>query len=304
MMHVIAPQAAALRFLVNRRTCLLLPSLMLAGKPGPAQAQTGRPPWRVGASPDEWPLDQARQFPALGRWLESHSGSGVEWVALPSRATLAEALLSKQVDMVWWSALDGVYAEARWGAGRLLPLVQREEDSTGRMVFIADARRSIERLGDLRGRSFSFGAQHSASGHWLARALLKTARIHPDSDLRRLNYSGSHEATVNLVQSGKVEAGVVDGAVWDRLLTEGKIDPQALRVIHTAATGPDWHWVIRADTPAEQAERLLASFVALTPEQPRAREALEAQRTRRFVPVRQDDFQALRQAVALAGPGR
>ena len=116
------------------------------------------------------------------------------------------SLLFSRGGLSWFGGFTFVQASVRSG-GKVVPLVQREEDEKFRSVFITDAKSGINKLEDLKGKTLSFGSQSSTSGHLMPRSFLLAAKINPDVDLKRVAFSGAHDATIAAVASGKVDAG-------------------------------------------------------------------------------------------------
>lgn len=255
---------------------------------------------RVTVIPDESPPELARRFAPLGLHLESDLGLKVEWTPLPDHAAVVDALVSRKVDLAWLGGFHFVLAERRSG-GRVLPLVQREEDSRSRSVFVTRVDSGIRSLADLKGRTFSFGAATSPSGHLMPRSGLLAAGFNPGTDFSRRAFSGGHDATLGLLASGKVAAGVLSQSAWDRAVAERRVDPARIRVFHTTAPYVDHNWSVQAELPVELRRRLSQAFLALEASSPQAREILGLQRTARFVPARTEDYAELRQAAENAG---
>ncbi|MFR0657200.1 PhnD/SsuA/transferrin family substrate-binding protein, partial [Pantoea sp. SIMBA_079] len=80
-------------------------------------------------------------------------------------------------------------------------------------------------LTDLKGKSFAFGSISSTSGSLMPRYfMLKQDNIKPEEYFGRVAYSGAHDATVAWVQAGKVDGGVLNASVWQKLVDAGKVD--------------------------------------------------------------------------------
>lgn len=94
--------------------------------------------------------------------------------------------------------------------------------------------------------------------------LISVHGIDPDSDFAgRAIYTGAHDATVKAVESGKVAAGVLNILVWKRLVEEGKVDANRVRVIWETPPYVDYVWAARSDVPEERRERFREAFLAL-----------------------------------------
>jgi phosphonate transport system substrate-binding protein len=274
---------------------VILAIAMLAG----AIAVQAQPVFRVTAIPDESPTELARKAAPLTRYLERKLGVKVEFTPVTDYAAAVEALVNKQVDLAWLGGFTFVQANQRSG-GKIVPLVQRAEDEKFRSVFITTDP-GIRSLIDLKGHNLSFGSQSSTSGHLMPRSFLLAAGIDPDRDLKRVAYSGAHDATAVAVASGKVDAGALNISVWEKLVADGKVDAAKVRVFYTTPAYYDYNWSVHADMPAAQREKLAQAFLELSPATPEGREILALQGATRFIPTRAENYRGIETAARSAG---
>ncbi|MEY4713652.1 MAG: hypothetical protein RIS88_3102 [Pseudomonadota bacterium] len=275
----------------------VLAALFAAGVSPLAYAQAR--PFRITAIPDESPTELARKAGPLVKYLEQRLGTKVEFTPVTDYAAAVEALANQQVDLAWFGGFTFVQASVRSG-GKAIPLVQREEDAQFRSVFIT-TEPGIKSLADLKGKTLSFGSQSSTSGHLMPRSFMMAAGIDADRDLRRVAYSGAHDATVAAVASGKVDAGALNISVWEKLVADKKVDAAKVRVFYTTPPYFDYNWTVHADMPAAQRERLAKAFLDLSKATPEGREILELQRATRFVPTQVTNYKGIESAARGAG---
>ena len=255
--------------------------------------------FRITAIPDESPTELARKAAPLVKYLEGKLGMKVEFTPVTDYAAAVETLANKQTDMAWFGGFTFVQALQRSG-GKVIPLVQREEDEKFRSVFIT-TEPAIKSLADLKGRNVSFGSQSSTSGHLMPRSYLIAAGIDPDKDFKRVAYSGAHDATVAAVSSGKVDAGALNISVWEKLVADKKVDPAKVRVFFTTPTYYDYNWTVHADMPAPLRDRLAKAMLDLDKSTAEGREILELQRATRFIPTRVENYKGIETAARSAG---
>ncbi|MBB3221826.1 putative selenate ABC transporter substrate-binding protein [Pseudoduganella umbonata] len=254
---------------------------------------------RVSAIPDEAPTELQRKFKPLGEYLSKKTGLKVEFTPVTDYAASVEGLVNKKLDMVWFGGFTFVQAKDR-SKGQVVPLVQRVEDEKFRSVFITTSP-SITKLADLKGKTLSFGSESSTSGHLMPRSFLLAAQVDPDSDLKRIAFSGAHDATVAAVAGGKVDAGALNISVWEKLVGEKKVDPSKVRVFYTTPTYYDYNWTVRADMPADLKKKITDAFLALDPSTPEGKEILELQRATKFIPTKPENYGAIETAAKNAG---
>lgn len=254
---------------------------------------------RVTAIPDESPTELARKAAPLMKYLEARLGMKVEYTPVTDYAAAVETLVSRKVDLAWFGGFTFVQANVRSG-GKVVPLVQREEDTRFRSVFIT-ADPAIRALADLKGKDVSFGAASSTSGHLMPRSFLLQAGLDPDKDFRRVAFSGAHDATIAAVAAGKVQAGALNISVWEKFVADGKVDPNKVRVFFTTPTYYDYNWTVHADMPAALREKLREALLALSRDTVEGKEILELQRATRFVPTQPDNYKGIEAAARSAG---
>lgn len=281
---------------------LLASAAIAAGTLGAASsalAQATPGVLRVSAIPDEAPTELQRKFKPLGDYLAKATGLKVEFTPVTDYAASVEGLVTNKLDMVWFGGFTFVQANVR-SKGKVVPLVQRVEDEKFRSVFITTDK-SINSLADLKGKTLSFGSESSTSGHLMPRSYLLAAKINPDTDLKRIAYSGAHDATVAAVAGGKVDAGALNISIWDKLVAEKKVDPAVVRVFYTTPGYYDYNWTVRSDLNPALRKKITDAFLALDKSTPQGKEILELQKASKFVPTRVQNYSAIEAAARSAG---
>jgi phosphonate transport system substrate-binding protein len=255
--------------------------------------------FRVTAIPDESPTELARKAAPLMKYLEARLGMKVEFTPVTDEAAVVEALASRMVDLAWFGGFTFVQAQVRSG-GKVIPIVQREEDEKFRSVFITSDP-AIKQLTDLKGKDVSFGSQSSTSGHLMPRSVLLQAGVDPDKDFKRVACSVAHDATIAAVAAGEVQAGGLNNSVCDKFVADKKVDTGKVIALYTAPTYYDDNWTVHADMPAAQREKLTLALLHLDRADPVGKEILELQRATRFVPAKAANYKGIEAAARSAG---
>lgn len=282
---------------LSRRARAVL-ALAAAGALLLAQAATAAE-LRISSIPDEAPTELQRKFTPVAKYLEQETGMKVSYVPVSDYAAVVEALATDKVDLAWLGGFTFVQARLRTN-GTANPLVQREEDTRFISRFIT-ADPAIKSLADLKGKTFAFGSPSSTSGHLMPRFFLLKANIQPDRDFKTVAFSGAHDATAAFVASGKVEAGVLNASVWDRLVEQKKIDTSKVRVFATTPPYYDYNWTARGTLDPAVAKKIKEAFLKLDPANPAHKEVLDVQRASRFVATTPANYDGIEQAARSAG---
>jgi phosphonate transport system substrate-binding protein len=255
---------------------------------------------RVTTIPEEAATEQMRKFGPLTKYLERTLGTKVDFVPVNDYPAAVEALVNKQVELVWFGGFTYVQAQIRSG-GKIIPIAQREEDTNFRSVFITQTNSGIKTLADLKGKQVSFGSQSSTSGHLMPRSFLLDAGIDPDKDFKRVAYSGAHDATIASVVSGRVDAAALDITVWRKFVAEKKVDTSKVNVFFTTPPYFNYNWSVHADMPAAQREKITNALLILNMNNPEGIEILTLNRATKYIPTKPENYKGLESAGRSAG---
>ena len=255
---------------------------------------------KVTTIPEEAATEQMRKFGPITKYLERVLGMKIEFTPVNDYPAAVEALVNKQVDLVWFGGFTHVQAQLRSG-GKIVPIAQREEDTQFRSVFITQTDSGIKNLADLKGKQVSFGSQSSTSGHLMPRSFLLQAKIDPDKDFKRVAYSGAHDATIASVVGGRVDAAALDITVWRRFVEDKKVDTTKVDVFFTTAPYFNYNWSVHADMPAQLRERITKALLDLSMANPEGKEILTLNRATKYIPTRAENYRDLEAAGRSAG---
>lgn len=254
---------------------------------------------KVSAIPDENPNELSRIYTPFAEYLAKELGMKVRFIPVVDYAATVEGLAAKKLDLVWYGGFTSVQAVKRTGNARRLAM--RQEDADFKSVFVTRADSGIRTLGDLKGRTFSFGSVSSTSGHLMPRYFLLKNGINPDRDLRQVAYSGAHDATALWVESGKVDAGALNFLVWEKLVQARKVDPNKVTVFWTTPLYADYVWTVRGDLDRGLPERITSAFLKLDYANPEHRRLLDLHRTKKYIRASDEDWKGIEEAAMAAG---
>jgi phosphonate transport system substrate-binding protein len=206
------------------------------------------------------------------------------------------------LDLVWFGGLTGV--QARLEVDGAEAIAQRDIDAEFTSVFIAGTDVGIEPfdtvagLSALEDHSFTFGSESSTSGRLMPQYFLTEAGIDVDEDLKgEPGFSGSHDATIELVAAGTYETGALNSQVWDARVAEGSVDPDEVIEIFRTPPYYDYHWVANAGLDDEFGQgftdAVTQAFVALDPSDPEDAEILALFGAGAFIPTDDANYVAI-----------
>ena len=213
-----------------------------------AQQGVNKPVLRIGAIPDQNPEKLNRLYGQVAQQLSKQLGVPVRYVPVIDYAAAVGAFRTGDLDLVWFGGLTGVQARLQKPGAQVI--AQRDIDASFHSVFIANNRsglkpiNSLKGLSELKGKRFTFGSESSTSGRLMPQIFLAQAGVKlADFAGGAPGFSGSHDATIALVQSGAYEAGVVNEQVWKDNLRSGKANRAKVMMIWRTPGYPDYHWI-------------------------------------------------------------
>ncbi|MEM8924163.1 MAG: putative selenate ABC transporter substrate-binding protein [Actinomycetota bacterium] len=238
----------------------------------------------IGAIPDQEPERLQRTYGLLSDYLAAELDVEVEYVPVTEYQAAVTAFRVGDLDTVWFGGLTGV--QARLEVEGATAIAQRDIDEEFTSVFIANTAAGIEPIDDvaglavIEGRSFTFGSESSTSGRLMPQSFLNDAGLDiAESFAGEPGFSGSHDATIEVVEAGTFEVGALNSQVWDARVAEGAVDTEQVVEIFRTPTYFDYHWVAQPGLDDRFGDgfgdRLVDALTSLDPGDPEQAEILE-----------------------------
>lgn len=251
------------------------------------------PVFKIGAIPDQNASKLNKRFDELAAYVAAETGFEVEYVPTVDYAALVTAFERGDVDLGWFGGLTGVQVrEAVPGAEAI---AQRPRDEEFHSVFVAQKALGLTSLEDVKGKSLTFGSESSTSGHLMPRHFMMEAGLDPTADLNGApNYSGSHDKTWKLVESGAFEVGALNEAVWEAAVEEGKVDLSKVDVFYTTPAYYDYNWTINnveEKFGADAKESVKAALLSFGEAKP---EIMELFKDSKFIETTNENYDAIK----------
>lgn len=272
---------------------------LLFGLATAATPTAAAPVLRVGAIPDQNPEKLNRLYGALSSELSEQLKVKVRYVPVSNYAAAVSAFRAGSLDLVWFGGLTGVQARLQTPGARVL--AQRDIDARFTSVFIANGSSGLrplssqDQLIQLKGKRFTFGSESSTSGRLMPQYFMQQVGVLPSQFAGgRPGFSGSHDATIALVQSGAYQVGALNEQVWKSNVKNGRVDPAKVRVIWRTPPYVDYHWVARPGLDKRFGsgftQRIQAALIGLKPDTTRRELVLSLFGAKRFIPANAKDY--------------
>jgi phosphonate transport system substrate-binding protein len=258
---------------------------------------------RISAIPDQEPEKLNRLYGDVATYLSDQLGVDVEYVPVTDYPASVSSFRLGDLDAVWFGGLTGVQARLQTPGSELL--AQRDVDEKFQSVFIANTSANIEPFEDLEGlsaiegKTLTFGSESSTSGRLMPEYFLDEAGVSTDDVKGTVGFSGSHDATIAVVDAGTFEVGALNKAVWEKAVEDGTADPERVEVIYTTPTYYDYHWLAGPGLDDEYGDgftkALGDAFLNLDPEDPDQAAILELFSAGSFIPTEAANYEQIEQ---------
>ena len=248
------------------------------------------------AIPDEDETKLVERFRGIADYLAGELDVDVRYIPVKSYAAAVSAFRNNQVQLAWFGGLSGVQAR------ELVPgseaIAQGVEDKAFYTHFIAHKSTGLDEMetlsDELQGKTFTFGSKGSTSGRLIPEYYIRESfDDSPDDVFSRVGFSGNHTRTLRLVEAGTYDVGAINFSVWDKEMENGNIDTDAVKVIWTTPSYPNYQWSVRGDVNEQFGEgfqkRLQEALLAM--DDP---ELLESFPRSGFIPVSNDAYEPIR----------
>ena len=216
-----------------------------------ASATAQSPTFVFTAIPDQDETRLVERFTRFAKYLEAKLGVPVKYVPMKTYPAAVTAFINNDVQLAWFGGFTGV--QARHAVPGSAAIAQGAEDVNFKSYFIANSdtglKSSKEFPAGIHCKTLLFGSRSSTSGRVMPEYFIRKhfAGKQPDEIFSRVGFSGDHSRTLQLVQSGAYQVGVMDYTVYEVEKKAGRVDESRVSVIWESPTFPDYQFTIRGD---------------------------------------------------------
>jgi len=198
------------------------------------------------AIPDQDETRLVERFSRFAKYLEAQLGVPVKYVPVKTYPAAVTAFINGDVQLAWFGGYTGV--QARHAVPGSEAIAQGAEDVNFKSYFIANSDTGLKLSKDfpagIQGKTLLFGSRSSTSGRVMPEYFIRKhfAGKQPDEIFSRIGFSGDHSRTLQLVQSGAYQVGVMDYTVYEVEKKAGRVNES-----WESPTFPDYQFTIRGD---------------------------------------------------------
>ncbi len=248
------------------------------------------------AIPDQNTTELQQKFAPLTAHLSEVLGVTVEYVPSRDYQASVEMFRAGDIQLAWFGGLTGVQARAAVPGANAI--AQGEVDPQYFSYFIAHQETGLQPSDSfpeaMAEFPFTFGSESSTSGRLMPEFFIKenTGKVPSDFFTKGFSFSGSHDKTLAMVQSGRFPCGVVNYKVYDKSVAAGKTDPAQCMVIWKTPTYADYNFTAHPDLETKFGEgftdKLQGALVGITDEK-----LLSALPRKKLIAAQNEEFEGI-----------
>ena len=257
---------------------------------------------KIGAIPDQNQEILDKRFNLFSEELSKQLDIKIKYVPVVNYVAAVTAFRTNSLDLVWFGGLSGV--QARLQTPNSIVLAQRDIDKKFKSVFITNKKLSIKRttnIDDLKLLTkyrFTFGSENSTSGRLMPQYFLNNAGVElTDFKGQTVGFSGSHDATIALVNSGAYEVGVLNKQVWDRNMKKNPLRVKNATVFFITPSYVDYHWLAQGNLDQKFrggfTKELREVILNLNPKNKNQKLILEMFNAKKFIRANSEDYKEI-----------
>lgn len=282
-------------FAAVRRICTVLAIVICAITSALASA-TDSEAIRIGVLTKGNEALTMQRWPATAEYLHNHIPSHEFKIVPLDFHQIDTAVKERDIDFLLTNPASFVEMESRYGVSAVLTMNRRlnEHDSATEfagVVLTRAGRTDLQAYPDLIDKSFMAVDQTSFGGWAMAWRQMQLYNINPFSDLQSIAFAGSHEAVVQAVLDGKVDAGTIRTGVLERMAAAGRLSLDQLHVLpyedsahgqdeknelpllHSTIYYPEWPLASLSHNDKALVKQVVQAMLEMRPEDQSARNA-------------------------------
>ena len=256
----------------------------------------------IGAIPDQNQELLDRRFNLLSNELSNQLNIKVRYVPVTNYFSAVTAFRTKNLDLVWFGGLTGVQARLQTPNSKVI--AQRDIDKKFKSVFIVNKKlklqpaKKLTDLNNLKNLRLTFGSENSTSGRLMPEYFLNKAGLKiSDFYGNKTGFSGSHDATIALVNSGAYDVGALNKQILDNNLIKNKNRVKNIDVFFITPEYADYHWLAQGNLDKKFYNgftiKLKNTIIALNQNNPIHKEILYLFNAKNFIEADATEYQKI-----------
>ena len=254
---------------------------------------------RIGAIPDQNQDVLDKRFNLLSKELSNSLDVEVKYISVINYVSAVTGFRTNDFDLVWFGGLSGV--QARLQTPNAIVIAQRDIDKEFKSVFIVNKKLKLDPISNKKGLNklknlrFTFGSENSTSGRLMPEYFLNDAGIKiKNFKGKRVGFSGSHDATIALVNSGAFDAGALNKQVWENNLKNNPKRTKNVSLFWITPDYVDYHWLAQGNLDNRFrkgfTKELKSTILNLDIKKPEHKKILEMFNAKKFIEAKSENY--------------
>ena len=199
----------------------------------------------------------------LAAYLASQLGREVQLKTVDSWEGLAKSLASGETDIALMGPWGYVLANHEAGAQAIATILYDGKPEYF-AIMVTHPNSGIQKISDLKGKTFAFGDKGSTSGYLIPLHYFMTQGIDPETYFKKVIYT-KHQAIETQVAQGALDAGADYNRNRNAMIEQGLIKAEQSRIIWQSAPLPNDAVAVNKTVFADKAlvARLQAALVGI-----------------------------------------
>ncbi|HSR05169.1 MAG TPA: phosphate/phosphite/phosphonate ABC transporter substrate-binding protein, partial [Proteiniclasticum sp.] len=212
-----------------------------------------------GVNPFISPLQIRKMYvPILERVAQSMNMKA-RTIIVKNYEALSEGVGEGMIDIGWFSPFAYVNAHDRHDVIPVVtPKVSGKASYNGYIIARKDG--AVKTMADLKGKTFGYVDENSASGYLYARDSIKQHHMNPDRIFSEVTFLGNHDNVIEAVIAGEIDAGATYNEAMDTAKLKG-LDISKIQIISKTEDIPKDVLAARKDLDVLIIQKLKDAFV-------------------------------------------
>lgn len=245
----------------------------------------------IGLVPEMNVFKQMQRFQPLATYLSEKFKIPVELTILSRYGNIIDRFNNSNIDAAFLGSFTGALAISQLAVEPIARPINSDGTSTYCGYIFVRKDSGIKTVADMRGKRFAFVEKATTAGYIFPLAyLLRYQAGDIDTYLGSYSFTGSHDAAMNAVLTGKADIGAAKNTIFDLIKKSNPRFDQELEIIATSPRVPSNGLCVRPDMAPATKTRLRQELLDLHHSE-RGESILKAMNYKEFIPTSKDDYQ-------------
>lgn len=246
------------------------------------------------------PRETFRYYHDMFRYISAETGMNVSMVQRKTYGEINELAATNQIDVAFICS-GGYISGIADSAFRLLVIPERSGKRTYQSYIITYETSGIERLEDLKGRSFAFTDPLSTAGKLYPDKMLRDAGYTPDDFFNQTIYTYAHDNSIQLVTKRMIDGAAVNSLVYEYVAHTNPGRVSNIKIIDRSESFAMPPVVVSRALTDSMVVRLKSLFLEMHHDE-RSRHVLDMLMVDRYVTASDEDFSSVRNLLKFDRP--